>query len=88
MKEYRDNLPLLDRTTLPERLFRPYMEWWHGQRGSPHQHDFYRCAGCRRLLNWKAIRKGGCDCDGSKRLHPARLSTWEMVKIMVFPWSL
>lgn len=77
-----------DRVTIPERLLRPYMEWMHGRKTAAHQFDFYRCRGCRRLLNWKRLRTGGCDCDGDRRLSPARLTVMEKLRVLVAPWTI
>lgn len=77
-----------DRVTIPERLFRPWMEYWHGTKTAAHQYDFYRCRGCRRLVNWKKIHSGGCDCDGGKFLIPAKLTMLEKAKALVAPWLM
>ncbi len=77
-----------DRVTIPERLLRPWMEYWHGRKDASHQWDFYRCKGCRGLVTWRMIKRGGCSCDMAKQLVPARLSLVEKVKILVLPWML
>ena len=61
-----------------------YLTYWHG-RGEPEQHDYYRCHGCRRLVTWHAIRKGGCLCGLSNKLGPAVLTTWEKVRLLLLP---
>jgi hypothetical protein len=58
---------------------------WHG-RGEAHQFDYFRCHGCRRIVTHQAIRKGGCPCDLSNKLSPARLRWWEKVRLVVAPW--
>lgn len=62
-----------------------WLVWWHG-RGEAHQYQYYRCHGCRWLVSWHAIRKGGCTCGVSTRLSPARLTSWEMVRLVVLPF--
>lgn len=57
---------------------------WHG-RGEGDQAEYYRCRGCRRIITWRAIQKGGCDC-GSRHLSPARLAWWEKVRLVLLPW--
>lgn len=73
-------------TTL-EAWGRAWIRYWHGL-GEPHQFEFYRCKGCRRVISWKRIRSGGCDCDGSRHLTPARLSAFEKARILVLPWTI
>lgn len=82
------NAPPEDRPSLPEKILRPYMEWMHGKKMAEHQWDFMRCVGCRRLVNWKRIKSGGCDCDTGNKLKPAKITFWEKVKILIFPWSI
>ena len=77
-----------DRRSLPEKIFRPYMEYMHGKRKASHQYDFYRCCGCRGILNWKKLNRGGCDCDTGNKIKPAKLTKWEMFKILVLPWTI
>ena len=86
--QHASNAPPEDRPSLPEKIFRPYMEWVHGKKADVHQWDFYRCVGCRRLVNWKKIKTGGCDCDTGNKLKPAKITFWEKVKILIFPWSI
>lgn len=63
-----------------------WLVYWHG-RGEAHQHDYYRCEGCHRIVSWKAIEKGGCSCDLGNKLHEARLKWHEKVRLILCPWS-
>lgn len=67
-----------------ERLLLRYLTWMHG-RGEAHQHDYYRCNGCRRIVTWHAIRKGGCTC-GENRMRATYLQWWEKLRLILFPW--
>ena len=62
-----------------------YLTSWHG-RGEPHQHEYYRCHGCKSIVTWKAIRKGGCLCGLSHKLGPAVLTWWEKTRLIMTPW--
>lgn len=70
------------------RLVRPWLEWWHGKKDAPHQHEYYRCRGCRRIVTWNMIHKGGCDCDTARELVPAKLTFMEEWRVLVMPWTL
>ena len=77
-----------ERLTVMGRLLRPWMEWWHGRKDAPHQHLYYRCRGCRQVVTWNTIHKGGCSCDMARELVPARLSFTEELRIVMAPWTL
>lgn len=62
-----------------------WLVYWHG-RGEDHQYAYYRCCGCQRVVSWFGIWKGGCPCNTSNRLAPARLSLWERVRLVVLPF--
>lgn len=73
--------------TVEKHLFNRLV-YYHG-RGDPHQHDYYRCQGCRRIVTWHAIRRGGCPCELSNKLSPALLSRWEKARLVLFPtWGV
>ena len=79
--------PIFQPTNVLERLVRRYLNYWHGE-GAPHQYQFYRCLGCHRLVNWKRIRAGGCDCDLGNKIKPAKLSWVEKGRILLLPWTI
>ncbi len=68
-----------------DRALYAWLVHWHG-RGEPSQHDYYRCHGCRRVVTWRAIKTGGCRCDLSHKLSPARLSWWDKTRLVLLPW--
>ena len=69
----------------PPGLMGRWLVYWHG-RGGHHQHDYYRCHGCLRIVTWKAIWRGGCTCKLSSKLSPAALRWWEKGRLLVLPW--
>ena len=79
--------PIFQPANVIERLGHRWMTYWHGE-GAPHQYRYHRCKGCHKLLTWKVIRKGGCDCLIDKHIVPAKLSFAEKFRILVMPWSL
>lgn len=67
---------------------KPWIRYWHGL-GESTQWEFYRCKGCRSLVNWHRIRQGGCPCDlGHQVVSALRLTFWEKTRILVFPWTV
>jgi hypothetical protein len=60
---------------------------WHGE-GEPHQHQFYRCLGCRRLLSWRHIQSGGCPCRESIKVSPAVLTRSEKARALWLPFTV
>lgn len=71
-----------------DELLNRWLTHWHG-RGEPDQWAYYRCQGCKRLVSWKAIRKGGCTCGESNKLMPTgppSLSRWRIAALILFPW--
>jgi len=74
------------RTAVEPPLAR-WLQAWHGQ-GAPHQADYYRCHGCRRLVTHVVIRQGGCDCGMSNKLSPAVLRWQDKVRLLCLPWTL
>lgn len=58
--------------------------YWHG-RGAGHQHDYYRCRGCQKIVTWQHIRTGGCACGVSNKLSPAALTWWEKLRLVLLP---
>ena len=74
---------------LGESLLDRWLTYWHGQ-GTDEQWRYYRCHGCRRLVSWHAIRKGGCTCGLSNKLSPIGpplLSRWRIAALVFFPWA-
>lgn len=72
-----------------EQPIKRYLEWVHGAPGSPErQWMFYRCEGCKGIVNWKQIAKGGCDCGLSNRIRGARLRWHEKLRLLVAPWMV
>jgi hypothetical protein len=69
------------------RVGRPWLLYWHGL-GAAHQHEFFRCEGCRRLVTWHLIATGGCRCRQSIRLRPAVLSVADKARLLLLPWSV
>ena len=69
-----------------EKLLKRRLDKWHGVPDAAYQYAYYRCLGCRALVTWAAIKKGGCYCGESNRLAPARLTRWEMIRLTLFPW--
>ena len=69
-----------------ESLGLKWLHYWHGAAPEPHQHDYYRCASCRSIVTWKAIKAGGCRCHGGNRLSPAELSWAKKVQLFLWPW--
>ena len=67
-------------------MIEKWLQYWHGV-GEEHQHDYYRCHGCRRVVTWTAIKHGGCDCGISTKLSPARLRRREKVLLVLWPWG-
>lgn len=68
-------------------------EWIDAQHGvgEEHQYQFYRCRGCGRLMNWKRIRAGGCDCRRAfppRSIAPTRLSLVDKFCVLVLPWTV
>lgn len=61
-----------------------WLTHFHG-RGEPHQHDYFRCATCRRIVTWQGIRKGGCPCGGPRQVSPAALTWWEKCRLLLLP---
>lgn len=76
---------------LGERIdakLRDYLEWWHGKPDNPEsQVAYYRCLGCRGLVTWNGIRKGGCNCGTSNKVRGAILKWHEKVRLLMMPWS-
>ena len=73
---------------ISEALLRRWLHYWHGC-GTEGQWDYYRCRGCRRLVSWNAIKKGGCDCGLSNELVPTgppTLGRWRVLGLILFPW--
>lgn len=68
-----------------ERRLEAYLAGWHG-RGEAHQYSYYRCLGCRRLVSWNQIRRGGCDCGMSNKLSPTNVRWWETAQLLLTPW--
>jgi len=69
-----------------QKFIRAWFVKNHGE-GDERQHDFYRCDSCAKLITWKTIRKGGCQCGGFK-IKPTNPSFVEKIKIMVLPWTI
>lgn len=76
---------LTEKMREPRGVVLQYLVRWHG-RGDAHQHDYYRCHGCRRIVTWHAIRKGGCTCGVSNKLSPARLRWHEKLRLLCLPF--
>ena len=68
-------------------LGRRWLAYWHGE-GAAHQHQFYRCQGCRRLVTWHRIHRGGCRCQESYKVAPAVLTLRDKAKVLLLPWSV
>lgn len=66
---------------------RRWLAYWHG-RGAPHQHEYFRCEGCRRLVTWRRIHAGGCRCRSSIKLRPAMLSRADKARLLWAPWTV
>jgi len=64
-----------------------WLDYWFSN-GEEHQYRFYRCEGCGRLVTWKVIRRGGCDCMRGRNLRPARLSFWDKFRALFLPWTI
>ena len=64
-----------------------YLDFWHGSGGN-NQVRYYRCEGCRNLVTWHSIRKGGCNCGLSPKIRPAVMSFCDKAKCLLVPWSI
>lgn len=73
--------------SLVHPLGRRWLAYWHGV-GAPHQHQFYRCHACRRIITWRRIRTGGCPCRESYKISPAMLRWQEKARILWLPWTV
>ena len=77
--------------SLLELIERPLIKWlgfWHGNSTAFEQFRYYRCEGCRKLVTWKTIGKGGCGCGLSIKIRPAVLSWKDKIRCVVAPWSV
>jgi hypothetical protein len=70
-----------------ERALQGHLTRWHGH-GAEHQHDYYRCNGCQRVVTHTLIRHGGCRCGHGNKLQPTTPRFWEQVQLLVFPWTV
>ena len=52
--------------------------------GADNQADVYHCQSCGKLVTWNKIGVADLCCQG--RLVPASPTTWEAIKLLVFPW--
>ena len=68
-----------------EPVLHRWLVHWHG-RGAPHQDAYFRCHGCKNIVTWKAIRRGGCTCRMSNRVSPAALRWHERLRLVLLPW--
>jgi hypothetical protein len=85
-RAFRKTLPIEQQRNWLERRIEAYLARWHG-RGDTHQYEYYRCLGCRRIVTWRQISRGGCDCQLSNKLVPANVRWWELARMLVAPWS-
>jgi hypothetical protein len=69
-----------------EQRLEPWLYWWHGRPAEDHQFLYYRCRGCRRLVSWHGIRKGGCPCKLDPRLAPVGMTLRLMLRVVLVPW--
>ena len=84
-KRFKQVLPHHMQMNALEKRLEAYLAAWHG-RGEPHQWQMYRCHGCRRLVSWHQIRRGGCDCGMSNKLSPTNVRWWELAQLLLTPW--
>ena len=84
-KRFRTLLPFALQQNWVEQRLEAYLARWHG-RGEPEQYPYYRCRGCRHLVTWNQIRRGGCDCQISNQLTPAQVRWWECGRLLLLPW--
>ena len=64
-----------------------WIRYWHGE-GEPHQYQFYRCHGCRKIVTHRHIATGGCACHESIKISPANLRRGEKLRLLFWPWSV
>ena len=64
-----------------------WLVYWHGQ-GEAHQYQFYRCYVCRRVVTHRHIVTGGCPCQGSVKISPAKLSARDKARLIYLPWTV
>ena len=64
-----------------------WLDYWHGIPDIP-DCRYLRCEGCRHLVTWHQIHRGGCRCLEGKKLRPARLTVWELIKVNFLPWTV
>lgn len=70
-----------------ERLLGWWLVYWHGE-GEPHQYQFYRCHGCRNIVTHRLIVTGGCPCEESSKISPAKLRLGEKARLLLMPWTV
>lgn len=72
---------------LIDRTLGAYLVYWHGI-GEPHQYQFYRCHGCRKIVTHRHIVTGGCPCHESIKISPAKVRTGEKIRLLLLPWTV
>ena len=70
-----------------EPLAARWLEYWHGV-GEPWQYQFFRCYACRRIVTHRLIRLGGCRCQESIKVSPAKLTRGEKARLLFLPWTI
>ena len=69
-----------------EALLLRWMQHWHGV-PEPHQHDYFECRGCHRIVTHARIAQGGCGC-GANTFKPKALRWWHKARLLLAPWSV
>lgn len=72
-----------------EAPFKRWLDHCHGTAPDPvRQRQFYRCEGCKGIVTWHQIARGGCDCGIGSRVRAAALTWHEKVRLLVLPWTV